>query len=65
MRLLNDDMIANVRGSPGTRRKSGKLYRYAAEKDRQQASFIIATMAEDRPSDIRGAYEAAMPRGPE
>ncbi|WP_324288668.1 GSU2403 family nucleotidyltransferase fold protein [Hoeflea alexandrii] len=37
---------------------------FKAEKDRQQAAFIISTMAEDRPLDIWDAYEDAMARGP-
>jgi len=37
---------------------------FKAEKDRHQAAFIIATMAEDRPSDIWEAYEDALARGP-
>lgn len=45
------------------RRRDGPAS-FKAEKDRQQAAFIIATMAEDRPSDIWDAYEDAMARGP-
>lgn len=44
--------------------KSPFLRAAKAEKDRQQAAFIIATMAEDRPSDIWDAFEDAMARGP-
>ncbi len=35
-----------------------------AEKDRQQAAFLVATMAEDRPADLWDAYDDAMSRGP-
>jgi len=45
------------------RRRDGSAS-FKAEKDRQQAAFIISTMAEDRPSDIWDAYEDAMKRGP-
>jgi len=37
---------------------------FKADKDRQQAAFIIETMVEDRPSDIWDAYADAMARGP-
>lgn len=37
---------------------------FKADKDRQQAAFLIETMAEDRPSDIWDAYTDAMARGP-
>jgi len=45
------------------RRRDGPAS-FKAEKDRQQAAFIIETIAEDRPSDIRDAYADAMARGP-
>lgn len=45
------------------RRRDGPAS-FKAEKDRQQAAFIIRTMAEDRPSDIWDAYEDAQARGP-
>lgn len=45
------------------RRRDGPTS-FKAEKDRQQAAFIIETMAEDRPSDIWAAYKDAMARGP-
>jgi len=45
------------------RRRDG-LAAFKAEKDRQQAGFIIATMAEDHPYDIWDAYGDAMARGP-
>lgn len=35
-----------------------------ASKDREQAAFLIAAMAEDRPDDLRHAYAAAMEVGP-
>lgn len=35
-----------------------------AHKDRMQASFLIEILAEDRPEDLREAYEDAMARGP-
>jgi hypothetical protein len=45
------------------RRRDGSAS-FKAEKDRQQAAFIIATMADDRPSDIWDAYQDAIARGP-
>jgi hypothetical protein len=35
-----------------------------AVKDRRQAVFLIEALAEDRPEDLREAYEDAMSRGP-
>lgn len=35
-----------------------------ARKDRRQAEFLIEVLAEDRPDDLREAYEDAMARGP-
>ena len=35
-----------------------------AAKDLSQAEFLIAVLAEDRPSDLAAAYENAMARGP-
>ncbi|WP_187969916.1 GSU2403 family nucleotidyltransferase fold protein [Aquibium microcysteis] len=35
-----------------------------AAKDREQAAFLIEAMAQDRPDDLRLAYEAAMAVGP-
>jgi hypothetical protein len=35
-----------------------------ALKDRRQAAFLIEALAEDRPEDLREAYEDAMGRGP-
>jgi len=35
-----------------------------ATKDREQAAFLIAAMAEDRPDDLSRAYETAMNVGP-
>lgn len=46
------------------RREQDSSVSFKAEKDRQQAAFIIATMAEDRPSDVWNAYEDALARGP-
>ena len=37
---------------------------FKADKDRQQAAFIIETMTEDCPSDLWDAYTDAMTRGP-
>jgi hypothetical protein len=34
-----------------------------ARKDRQQAAFLIKALAEDRPEDLKEAYEDAMERG--
>ncbi len=45
------------------RRRDGPAS-FKAEKDRQQAAFIIETMAEDRASDVWDAYEDALARGP-
>lgn len=38
--------------------------RMKAEKDRRQARFLIEALAEDRPDDLRDAYEDALSRGP-
>lgn len=35
-----------------------------AHKDRRQAAFLIDALAEDRPEDLREAYEDALARGP-
>jgi hypothetical protein len=35
-----------------------------ARKDRRQAGFLIEALAEDRPDDLREAYEDAVARGP-
>ena len=35
-----------------------------AHKDRRQAAFLIEALAEDRPEDLREAYEDARERGP-
>ncbi len=35
-----------------------------ARKDRAQAAFLIAVLAEERPDDLRDAYQAALARGP-
>jgi hypothetical protein len=35
-----------------------------ARKDRRQAAFLIDALTEDRPDDLREAYEDAMSRGP-
>lgn len=35
-----------------------------ATKDREQAAFLIAAMAEDRPDDLSRAYETALNAGP-
>lgn len=45
------------------RRRDGHAS-FKAEKDRKKAAFIIAMMAEDRPSDLWAAYEDAMASGP-
>lgn len=34
------------------------------EKDRRQAAFLIEVLAEDRPDELRDAYEDALSRGP-
>lgn len=38
--------------------------RLKAEKDRRQAGFLIRALAEDRPDDLREAYDDALARGP-
>lgn len=38
--------------------------RRRAAKDREQAAFLIAAMAEDRPDDLLRAYATAMTIGP-
>jgi hypothetical protein len=38
--------------------------RIKAEKDRRQAGFLIEALAEDRPDDLKDAYENARDRGP-
>ncbi|MCV2891406.1 nucleotidyltransferase family protein [Ruegeria aquimaris] len=35
-----------------------------SEKDRRQAAFLIEFLAQDRPDELRDAYEDAMSRGP-
>jgi hypothetical protein len=35
-----------------------------SEKDRRQAAFLIEVLAEDRPDELREAYEDALSRGP-
>jgi len=35
-----------------------------SEKDRHQAAFLIQVLAEDRPDELRDAYEDALSRGP-
>lgn len=35
-----------------------------ASKDREQAAFLIAAMAEDRPDDLASAYDTALETGP-
>lgn len=35
-----------------------------ARKDRGQAAFLVAVLAEDRPDDLAGAYAEALARGP-
>ncbi|WP_342666423.1 GSU2403 family nucleotidyltransferase fold protein [Tateyamaria sp. ANG-S1] len=37
---------------------------FKARKDRAQAEFLIDVMAQDRPDDLREAYEDALDRGP-
>jgi hypothetical protein len=34
------------------------------EKDRRQAAFLIEVLAQDRPDELRDAYEDALSRGP-
>lgn len=38
--------------------------RLKAEKDRRQAAFLIEALAQDRPDELRDAYDDAMSRGP-
>ena len=35
-----------------------------SRKDRGQAAFLIAALAEDRPLDLKEAYDDALSRGP-
>lgn len=44
--------------------RRGTHDRLKAEKDRRQASFLIEALAEDRPGELREAYEDALSRGP-
>jgi hypothetical protein len=45
------------------RRQSGNLAK--RRKDMAQAAALIEALAEDRPSELRQAYQAAMDAGPE
>lgn len=45
------------------RRRSGENA-LKSEKDRRQAVFLIEMLAEDRPDELRDAYEDALSRGP-
>lgn len=49
-------IVANRRRTGGDALKS--------EKDRRQAAFLIEVLAQDRPDELRDAYEDAMSRGP-
>lgn len=46
-----------------TRRRTGDDA-LKSEKDRRQAAFLVAVLAEDRPEELRDAYEDALSRGP-
>lgn len=45
-------------------RRLGGPDQVKVRKDRGQAAFLIAVLAEDRPEDLREAYEDALSRGP-
>lgn len=45
-------------------RRRGGPEQAKARKDRGQAAFLIAVLAEDRPDDLREAWEDALSRGP-
>ena len=44
-------------------RRSGGPNSLKAIKDRNQATFLIEALAQDRPDDLREAYEDALSRG--
>ncbi len=45
-------------------RRHGTDNAVKSEKDRRQAAFLIEVLAEDRPDELRDAYEDALSRGP-
>lgn len=45
-------------------RRQGGPDALKAEKDRRQAAFLIAALAEDRPDELAEAYDDALSRGP-
>lgn len=45
--------------------RSSGLDRLKARKDIAQAALLIEALAEDRPDELREAYEDAMERGPQ
>lgn len=45
-------------------RREGGIDSLKAVKDRLQAAFLIEALAQDRPDDLREAYEDALSRGP-
>ena len=45
-------------------RRQGGPDQAKSRKDRGQAAFLIGVLAEDRPDDLREAYEDALSRGP-
>lgn len=45
-------------------RRHGGPDQAKARKDRGQAAFLISILAEDRPDDLRAAFEDALSRGP-
>jgi hypothetical protein len=45
------------------RRKAGPD-QAKARKDRGQAAFLVSVLSEDRPDDLREAYQDALSRGP-
>ena len=45
-------------------RRQGGPDQAKARKDRGQAAFLISVLAEDRPDDLRDAWEDALSRGP-
>lgn len=45
-------------------RRNGGPVQAKARKDRGQAAFLVSVLAEDRPDDLRDAFEDALSRGP-
>ncbi len=54
-------MIGTAASADRRRDGSGSL---KAAKDREQAAFLVEALAEDRPDDLRLAWETAVATGP-